>query len=363
MDTPDPQALTTTALWLAFGLATALGAWSQRTHFCSMGAVADWFNFGDSTRARAFGLALAVALAGFAGLAASGQIDPAGTFYTAPRLVWASHLVGGLMFGVGMVLASGCGARTLTRIGGGNLKSLVVFLVMGLAAQATLRGITAVARDATVDRLAVTLSTRQDLASVLGLSAGGRLGLSLGLAAALAVLVLWRSRWREVLPGAGVGLLLVAMWWVSGHLAFLPEHPETLEPVYLAASSKTMEAFNFVGPAAFVLDWLTLFSDRSRSLGFGVVLAAGMVLGGGCSALARREFRWEGFADLGDLRRHLLGAVLMGVGGVTALGCSIGQGLSGLSTLALGSLITAPALVVGAWAALRWNAARLEREA
>lgn len=354
----DIPSLTRLALWAAFALAALFGALSQRSHFCTMGAIADWVAYGSTGRARMFGAALAVAIAGFGLLAGMGQIDPATTFYTAPRLLWASHLVGGALFGVGMVLASGCGARTLVRIGGGNLKSLVVFLVMGLAAQATLRGITAVARDATVDRLALTLATRQDLPSLLGLGAGGRLGLALAVAGALAALLAWRGHWREWLPGAGVGALVVAMWWLSGHLAYLPEHPETLEPAFLGSSSRGMEAFNFVGPAAFVLDWLTYFSDRSRVLSFGVVIPAGMVLGAAAVALARGEFRWEGFGNTADLGRHLLGATLMGVGGITALGCSIGQGLSGLSTLAVGSLLSALAIVGGAVAALRWQAAR-----
>ncbi|MBQ0932950.1 YeeE/YedE family protein [Ideonella alba] len=358
---PDPAALTTLVLWLGFGLAVLLGATLQRSHFCSMGAVADILSFGDSTRARAFGLALAVAIGGFGLLSASGQIDRAGSFYTAPTLQWGSHLVGGLMFGAGMVLGSGCGARTLVRIGGGNLKSLVVFLVMGIAAQATLRGITAVARDRTVDRLALELPARQDLPSLLHLGPGGQTALALGLAVLLAAGVLWRARWKEVLPGALVGLLLVAQWWVSGHLGFLPEHPDTLEPVYLATASHAMEGYNFVSPAAFTLDWLTYFSDRNRVLSVGIVISLGLVLGAGLSAWQSGQFRWESFRNPADLGRHLLGAVLMGVGGVTALGCSFGQGLSGLSTLALGSLISTLAIIAGAWAVLRWEAARLER--
>jgi len=361
MATPDPAHLTTLVLWLGFGLAVLLGATLQRSHFCSMGAVADILSFGDSTRARAFGLALAVAIAGFGLLAFSGQIDRAGSFYTVPTLQWGSHLVGGLVFGAGMVLGSGCGARTLVRIGGGNLKSLVVFIVMGIAAQATLRGITAVARDRTVDRLALTLPTRQDLPSLLQLSPTGQVTLALGVAAVLGALMLWRARWKEVLPGALVGLLLVAQWWLSGHLGFLPEHPDTLEPTYLATASRAMEGYNFVSPAAYTLDWLTYFSDSNRVLSVGIVIALGLVAGAGLSAWQSGQFRWESFRNAADLGRHLLGAVLMGVGGVTALGCSFGQGLSGLSTLAVGSLISALAIIAGAWGVLRWEAARLER--
>lgn len=361
MTAPDPAFLATLVLWGGFGLAVLLGATLQRSHFCSMGAVADILSFGDSTRARAFGLALAVAIGGFGLLSVSGQIDRAGSFYTVSTLPWASHLLGGLMFGAGMVLGSGCGARTLVRIGGGNLKSLVVFIVMGVAAQATLRGITAVARDRSVDRLAVELPTRQDLPSLLHLDATGQLALSLGLSIALGGLMLWRSRWKEVLPGALVGLLLVGQWWISGHLGFLREHPDTLEPTYLATASRAMEGYNFVSPAAYTLDWLTYFSDANRVLSVGIVISVGLVVGAGLAAWRTGAFRWEGFRDPADLGRHLLGALLMGVGGVTALGCSFGQGLSGLSTLSPGSLISALAIIAGAWAMLRWEAARLDR--
>ena len=170
--------------------------------------------------------------------------------------------------------------------------------------------------------------------------------------------MLFRS---EVLPGALVGGLVVAMWWLSGHLGYLPEHPDTLEPAYLGSASRQMEALSFVSPAAYLLDWLTYFSDRSRVLNFGVVMPVGLALGAGLSAWQSGQFRWEGFRTPADLGRHLLGATLMGVGGVTALGCSFGQGLSGLSTLALGSAIATVAIVGGAWATLRWEAARLER--
>ena len=147
MDISQLNSLTAQVLWAAFILAALFGAITQRTHFCTMGAVSDIVNMGDWTRMRMWALALGVAMIGFYAMAAGGLIDPAKTLYASNRFIWLSALVGGFLFGFGMVLTSGCGSKTLVRIGGGNLKSLVVFVVMAVAAFATLKGITAVGAD------------------------------------------------------------------------------------------------------------------------------------------------------------------------------------------------------------------------
>jgi hypothetical protein len=157
------------------------------------------------------------------------------------------------------------------------------------------------------------------------------------------------------------GAIVVAMWWVSGHLGFVPEHPETLDAVYLATSSGRIEAFNFVAPIANSLDWLMFYSDASKVLTAGVLAVVGVICGAAASALQGKKFRLEGFANPRDLGQHLLGSVLMGVGGVTAMGCTIGQGLSGMSTLSLNALMALAAIVLGAVVSLRQQAARLER--
>jgi uncharacterized membrane protein YedE/YeeE len=337
-----------------------LGAISQRTHFCTMGAISDVVHLGDWTRARQWLCAIGVAMLGFAALSDLGLIDPSKTLYASSRLMWLSCLLGGAMFGYGMVIASGCGNKTLVRIGGGNLKSLVVFVVMGISAFATLKGITAVLRVNTVDAVFM------DLPSGANLSALGIPGLGYVLGAALLLLVLrHKDFWTfdSLLAGLGVGGLVVAMWWVSGHLGFVPEHPETLDAVYLATNSGRIEALNFVAPVAYTLDWLMFYSDASKVLSAGIAAVAGVLLGSAASALQSNTFRWEGFANPRDLGQHLFGSVLMGVGGVTAIGCTIGQGLSGISTLSLNSLITLFAIVLGAVVSLRQQAARLERTA
>lgn len=367
----EVQLLTAQVLWAVFALAFALGVLVRQTHFCTMGAVADIVHLGDWSRMRMWALAAAVAIAGFNVLVALGLVQASNTVYGGPRWLIGSALAGGLLFGFGMVLASGCGSKTLVRVGGGNLKSLVVLLVMGLTAWATLRGITAVLRVISVDRLAIELPVSQDLPSLMAYLTGGSVQT---LAALCAVVVgggvlLWalarpEGRHPQVLAGGvGTGLLVLAMWWTTGRFGFVAEHPETLEPTFLATASQRMEAFSFVAPVAQALEWLVFFSDRSRTVGVGMVVVAGVLSGAAAAALVTRTFRWEGFQEVSDMGRHLAGAALMGVGGVTAMGCTFGQGLSGLSTLGLTSLVAVPAILGGAVLGLRFLTWQLERQA
>ena len=369
MDIAALNALTTQVLWAAFFLAVLFGVIAQRTHFCTMGAVSDIVTMGDWTRMRMWGMAIGVAMIGFYTLAAAGQIDPSKTLYASSRFIWLSALSGGLLFGFGMVLASGCGSKTLVRIGGGNLKSVVVFLVMGVAAFATLKGITAVVRVATVDRVALDFSGNANLPNWLGSMLGlgpSATGLVLALALGLGVVV-WALLGRDfvrldnLLAGFGIGAVIVAMWWVSGHLGYVAEHPETLQEAFLATNSGRSEALSFVSPVAYTLDWVMFFSDKAKLLTIGIVSVVGVVAGSALYALVTRSFRWEGFRDAEDTANHLVGGMLMGVGGVVAMGCTVGQGLSGISTLSLSSIVALAAIIAGSVAALKYQLWRLER--
>jgi uncharacterized membrane protein YedE/YeeE len=365
----DMGALASQVLWAAFGLAVLFGAIAQRTHFCTMGAVADIVNIGDWSRMRMWVLAIGVAMLGFNAMVAAGLIDAGKTIYAVPRLTWLSAIVGGLMFGFGMVLASGCGSKTLVRIGGGNLKSLVVFIVLGLAAFATLKGITGVARVATVDRVAIELAGGQDLPTLVARGFGWAKGQAALLLGALlgGGLVAWAVGRREgrsgdvLLGGIGIGAVIVAMWWVSGRLGYVAEDPNTLQEAFVATNSRRMESLSFVAPIGYTLDWLLFFSDKSKLLTIGIVSTVGVVVGAAAWAFASRSFRWEGFASAEDTANHLVGATLMGVGGVAALGCTVGQGLSGVSTLAIGSFIALASIIAGAVLALRYQTWRIER--
>jgi uncharacterized membrane protein YedE/YeeE len=370
MQEVDLAAVATRVLWAAFGLSFLFGAIAQRTHFCTMGAVADIVAYGSWARMRMWALAIGTAMLGFNLMVALGWLDAADSIYATPRLTWLSALVGGLLFGSGMVLASGCGSKALVRAGGGNLKAFVVLLVLGLTAFATLRGITAVLRVNTVDQVALALPAGQDLPSLVSAATGiarGTLALALGLliGGALVAWSLLRAEGRSsdvLLGGFGVGLVIVGVWWVSGRLGYVPEDPNTLEEVFVATNSRRMESLSFVSPVAYALDWLLFFSDKSKLLTIGIVSTAGVLLGSAAWALVSRSFRWEGFSNVEDTASHMVGAAMMGVGGVTALGCTIGQGVSGLSTLALGSFVAFGAIVAGAVVTLRWQVRRIEME-
>jgi hypothetical protein len=246
-----------------------------------------------------------------------------------------------------------------------------VFLVLGLAAFATLKGITAVLRVATVDSVALMLPTSQDLPSLLAARLGidrRALALALGLVfgGALTAWALARPEGRSrenLLAGFGIGAVIVLTWWISGRLGHIAEHPQTLEEAFIATNSQRMESLSFVAPIAYTLDWLLFFSDASKLLTIGIVSTVGVIVGSAAVALASGTFRWEGFRNADDTANHLAGGALMGIGGVTALGCTIGQGLSGVSTLALGSFVALAAIIGGAVLALRWQTWRLEHAA
>ena len=358
-----------TILWLAFAVAFIFGAIGQKTHFCTMGAVSDIVNMGDWSRMRMWLLAIGVAIFGSAALHGAGLIDLGKSIYRTPNFTWLSYLVGGVSFGCGMVLASGCGAKTLIRLGSGNLKSLVVFLVLGIVAYMTLRGIFGVFRVNVLEKAALNFPGGQDLPALL--AAAGMAPQTAFMLVVLAIgggltafCLLRRDFWTldNLLGGLGTGLAVVAAWYVSGHLGYLPEHPETLEEAFIATNSGRMESLTFVAPQAYTLELLMLWSDTSRKLTFAIATVLGVIAGSGAWALATRSFRWEGFASVEDTASHLLGAALMGFGGVVAMGCTVGQGITGFSTLALGSIVTFLAIVAGAAATLKFQYWRLMRE-
>ena len=363
------QNQTTLVLVLVFALAAVLGWIIQRSHFCTMGALSDWLFMRDATRLRQWALALALATAGFAGMAALDWVSPTQTIYAIERFPWLSYLIGGGLFGAGMVLASGCPTKNLVRLGGGSLKALVVLLVMGTSALATLRGAPGLLRVRYIDPFTVAAEDGpfmgQWLSALTGWSEAGAM-LLLALTVAL-LLPLWVLRDRSflrghnLLAGLGVGTVLLAVWLVSGVVGLVPEHPETLETVFLATSSGRMEGLSFTGPVAQWLDAFLYTADGARRITFGMALVPGVVLGATWAAWRQGSFRWEGFTQATDLARHLVGAALMGFGGVSAMGCTFGQGLSGLSTLNWGSLLAVAAMVAGAALTLRlqwWLAER-----
>jgi len=365
------QLQTNGVLGLTFLIATLAGALFHRSHFCTMGAISDWFIMGNTQRAKQWAMALAVAVLGFGFLSWRGEISPLNTIYANPQLSWLSLLLGGFLFGVGMVLGSGCASKSLVRLGGGNLKSLVVLMAMGISALATLRGLTAVWRVNALDPVSIGTGPGPFLGQWLASVTEWATPLSSFVAACavFAVVIFWvfkdrpSKAWPEVFSGACIGVLVVGLWWVSGVMGFVSEHPVTLEPVFLASASGRMEAMSLTAPVAYWLDALMYFSDGTKKMSLGMASALGLLLGAWAHAFWQGEFRWEGFKQTEDLVLHLLGGALMGMGGVFAMGCTIGQGLSGLSTLSLGSFLAVFGIVAGGVAALGWQLRRAEASA
>ena len=361
-------------VWAGFALAFVFGLAAARTNFCTMGALSDIVNMGSWARMRTWMLAVAVAILGTALLAASGQVDLAKSVPQRPMLPWLSLLVGGALFGVGMTIAGGCANRNLVRLGGGSIRSLVVLTFVAIASYMALKGLFAQWRSSWLDPVRVDLAaygwTDSSLAMAVGRFTGlsARTALAVTAAAVVAGLLVfvfrdrrYRGNGRQIVGAVLMGAVVAAGWYVTGHLGY-GENPDTLETVYHATNTRTLESLSFVAPLAYSLELLLLWTDKSLHPSFGIALVLGTIAGSAVHAVTSRTFRWEGFASLADLRNQIVGAVLMGAGGVTALGCTIGQGLTGLSTLSLGSVLAVAGIVAGSVVTLKVLVWQSERE-
>jgi len=355
-------------VWGGFALAFVFGLVASKTNFCTMGAISDVVNMEHWGRMRMWLLAIAVAVLGTSLLTYGGWVDLGKSIYQRPVLPWLSLLFGGALFGVGMTMAGGCANKNLLRLGGGSVRSLVVLTFMAISAYMTLKGLFGQWRASFLDPVTIDLSglgmKNQSLADLLGRATGLAANTALLVTACLAFLGLaifvfkdkrFRSNANQVVGAVVLGLIIVAAWYLTGHIGFVAEDPETLSAAYYGTNTRTLESMSFVAPTAYSLELLMLWTDKSLHVTFGVASAIGVLLGSLAWALLSKSFRWEGFASLEDLRNQLLGAVLMGFGGVTAMGCTIGQGLTGLSTLALGSLLAVTGIVAGAVATMKWQ--------
>ena len=364
-------------LWGTFALAVLLGAVANKTNFCTMGAISDWVNMGDTGRLRAWLFAIAIAMLGVVILEYLGKVDASDSYppYRAGQLVWAENLLGGLLFGIGMTLASGCGNKTLVRIGGGNLKSLLVLAVIALIAYFMVNPFPG--SDQTLFTLlfygwmrplAIDLGAGQDLGTLVAGSDNAllaRLAIGVVLGGALLVLVFkssdFRSRFDNILGGLVVGLVVLGAWYLTSAIAIdLDGEPYTLKSYaqqwdFLADSPEgqpadtrplSAQSFTFINPMGQTLGYAA-HGLQPAYLTFGVMSLFGVVLGSFLWALLSRRFRFEWFESWRDFLNHLVGAVLMGFGGVLAMGCTIGQAITGTSTLAVGSFIAFAGIVLG----------------
>jgi uncharacterized membrane protein YedE/YeeE len=346
---------TSPQLSLAIGgfiVGALFGALAQVTNYCVMGAITEWRVSGDKARLGAAALAAAVAILGAQLLDAGGITDLAKSIYLIPRLNWIGAISGGLLFGYGMVFAGGCPSRVLVRAGGGDLRALVALMALAVAALAALSGILGEARVGLERATAIDLASG-GLPTQSATDALGAIGLRNGIARIVGIVLIGGpllafavgparilSSPRNLAGGLGVGLLVSLGWALSG-LAYDDMTPSPAAPTSLS----------FVKPVSDAIDWL----ERSTALGLPGFAAAnvfGVLAGSFLAAIATRSFRYAGFADRADLGRHVLGAVGMGIGGVLAMGCTIGQGVTGLSTLSLQSIPAVAAIVGGAVLAL-----------
>ncbi|QIL44697.1 YeeE/YedE family protein [Acidovorax sp. HDW3] len=341
--------MTLTLLWAGCALGCTFGVASRLGDFCLLRGLRQRLAGGAAPQLQAFALALAVALLASQALAWAGLADLGSAQLVRPQFSLPAVLLGGLLFGSGMALARSCGARALVLLAGGHLRALVTLLCLGLAAQATLTGVLAPLRQ-WLQALGTIHLSHATLAQQLQAQGLG-LGLAtLGAAAVPALALLGyalgppalRRTPVQLLCALVIGTLVAAGWWLTAQVGVDPFEPTPLT------------SLSFIGPVAEGLFYLQLATGRAASLGPAIV--AGTLLGAGATALATRSARWEGFAQPRALAASACGGVLMGVGGVLAVGCSIGQGLSGLSTLAYASLPACAGIVAGALLTLQAHA-------
>ena len=330
------------------GLAIGLiyGAVGLLSGFCFMSSMRGWLAQGDGRLVRTYALAMAVAIAASQLLAGNGMVDLGKSIYLQSTFSVPVLFLGVLLFGYGMVLSNGCGSRALVLLGRGNLRSFVVVIVLAIAAQMTLKGLIAPARIALVQasQIAVNTNSLPSLLSTFGVAE--HLSRALAAAAIVFALVLFalahpafRRSPGQIAAAIIVGLLVAAGWFVTGHLG-----ADDFNPI-------PVTSLTFIAPIADSLQYAML--STGLTLNFGIATVAGVFAGSLVTALATGRFKLEGYSSPGHMLRSGSGAALMGIGGVMAFGCSIGQGLTGMSTLALGSFVAVAGILLGTTAGLR----------
>ena len=355
--------ITTTLLIYTSILGFILGYVVNKTNFCTMGAVSDLVNIGDDSRLKAWLLAITTAIIGVTTLEYLGIVDVSDSRipYRNSVLFWPRYIIGGIMFGVGMTLASGCGNKILIRIGGGNLKSIFVLLVAGLMALLMTRTdfygtifhswMNPISPD--LAKLGIPDQSVQTIFASLSNIDTSNIIITLLIPIIICFFLLkyilssYSSLSSDnILSGIVVGLVVTFAWLISGGelgQAWI-ENNDFLDTPY---PSVGVQSFTFINPMGEVLIYTSSIFDNFY-LTFGVTALISTIIGSFVYSLISNNLRIEWFANRYDFYRHLIGAVLIGIGGVLSLGCTIGQGVSGVSTLAIGSIITLVSIIFGA---------------
>lgn len=324
------------------GAGFVLGFAARANHFCTMSGLERYWYAGDGRGLRTWMLAAAVALIATQTLQFLGFIDTASSFYVRSEFGWIGAIGGGIAFGIGMALVGTCGFGALVRLGGGSLRSLIVLIVLGLAAMSTQKGLLAQARVAISDNQAIDLTGYggQSVGAIISTITG--VDLAMPVAAVVALMLLawvfasreYRRRYGSIATGLTVGLVIAFGWWTT---SFAAEHSFDVVQI---------EAGSFVVPVADTIMHIITFTGLMPDYGVGLVL--GVVAGASACAFWKRDVRWEACDDARELSRHLTGAVLMGVGGVFAMGCTIGQGVTAVSAMAISAPVVIASIFVGA---------------
>ena len=367
-------------LWSTFTIAFILGVVVNKTNFCTMGAVSDLVNMGDAGRLRAWILAATVALIGVMLLEALGRVDLSSTLppYRGSEFQWGRYILGGLLFGIGMTFASGCGNKTLIRIGGGNIKSIFVFVVIAIIAYYMVDPFKELPAtwyqtyfSSWLGEASISLSTPQDLGSIVGNWFNVEpLTMRLIVGGIVAVIALryifgsadFRKSGDNIFAGVVIGLIVMLAWYVTSNVAVTTEDGSFSMTQFYGEWDMMMDSeagkpkngstnlqaqsFTFISPIGQMFGYVGS-SFSSAFMTFGVVSVLGVIFGSLLWSLVTRSFRIEWFNSFKDFYMHMIGAVLMGFGGVLGLGCTVGQGISGVSTLALGSFLVFISIVFG----------------
>jgi uncharacterized membrane protein YedE/YeeE len=330
----------------ALGIGLVYGAVGLVSGFCLMSSLRGWWAEGDGRLVRTYALAMGTGIAASQLLATLNLVDLGKSIYLQPTFSAPLMFFGGLLFGYGMVMSNGCGSRALVLLGRGNLRSFVVVIVLGIAAEMTLKGLIAPARVALLQasQTTATVTSLPALVSGAGLhGTAARMLPALAIAAALLIFAFAHGPFRrspgQVMAGLIIGLLVAAGWFATGYLG-----ADDFNPV-------PVTSLTFIAPIADSLQYAML--STGLTLNFGVATVVGVIAGSLVTALATGRFHLEGYTSPGHMLRSAGGAALMGAGGAMAYGCSVGQGLTGLSTLALASFVAVAGILLGTAAGLR----------
>ena len=337
---PDISVSAGFAIGLAFGVVGLLSG------FCLLSSLREWWTADDGRKLRSYAVALAVAIVGNQCIAGAGIVDIGKSIYLQPSFSAPLMFAGGLLFGLGMVLSNGCASRAVVLLGKGNIRSLVVLVIIGVTAQMTLKGLLAPSRLAILQWTQFTpsaISAPALLASFRLNETVARAAIALIASGALFIFAFsdrqFRRSYGQIGAGLAVGLLVVAGWLATGWIG-----ADEFNPI-------PVTSLTFISPIADTVQYV-MFST-GLTLNFGIALFAGVVTGSFATAILTGRFHLEGYTSAGHTARSIAGAALMGSGGAMAYGCSIGQGLTGLSTLAMPSLIAVVGIVTGAALGIR----------